>query len=317
MSTSRTVSREHGRRGALGVALLLGLLAPSAASPAASEPIAVLVSPGAVAYRQALAGAQRGLGGAAEVIDLAFTSAAAGRAALAAAGARAVLAIGPAALELAEHLPSAVTVVAVLVPELGAGATAEGRPVLGIEPFAPPGVVLRELEALGAPDPAARTLWTIYSHSTPVALLAQLQAAAAAAGWRLAAVHAADAAAAALALRTPPAAVGAFLLLADPVVRNTAFDDALLRLSFERRFAVVGSSRSDVQAGALLALLLEPEALGAQAAALARRALDGPAPPAQVPPEHLSLIVNSSAAERLGVRIPDALQRRAAEVMGR
>lgn len=300
---------------ALGLVLLLGLLAPTSPVTALEEPIAVLVSPGAMAYRQALAGAQRALDGRAAVIDLAYAGADAARAALVGAGVRAVVAIGPAALALAERLSSTTTVIAVLVPEAAAAPLDPARPVLGVEPFAPPADVLREVAAVSPPG----TLWTVVSGRTPPALLDGLRAAVAARGWRLIECRVPDAAAAAQALRDPPPEVGAFLLVPDPVVRNAAFDEALLRLSFERRFPVVGTSRADVQAGALLALLLEPEGLGAQGAALARRALEpaGPPPPARVPPSHLSLIVNAATAERLGLHLPRELLRRAAEVLGR
>lgn len=311
MPTSPMVTVPRALERILAVVLSLAGLAASGAARAAGPRIAVLVSPGAEAYRQALAGARRELGGAAAVVELGEDDAEAAPPALE--GAAAVVAIGADALRVAERLDRSIAVVSVLAP--GVAAERPPRPVYGVEPFAPPADVLRDLAEL---VPGALPLWTIHSERTPPAVLAQLRDAAAERGRRLVATAVLDAAGAARALRSPPDEVGAFLLLPDPVVRNAAFDEALLRLSFERRFAVVGASRADVKAGALLALLLEPEALGAQAAVLARRILAGPPPPpALVPPAQLSLVVNVAAAERLGLQLPGAVQQRAAEVLGR
>lgn len=294
------------------IALLLLLLSAPAAR-AVSAGVVVVVSPGALAYREALAGVQRALAGAPEVIDLAYTAPEDALGRLAASQPRALVAIGPAALQVAGLLPASTAVVAVLVPEPG-GVAGLARSVYGVAPFAPPAAQLRELAALA---PAARTLWTIHSDRAPAALLDQLRAAAARGGYRLVATAAEGPSGAARALADPPAEVGAFVLLPDPGVRNAAFDEALLRLAFDRRFPVVGVSRADVRAGALFALALEPGELGVQAADLARAAAaTAPPPPAIVPPARCALVLNAAAAAHLGLPVPEELQRRA-EVLGR
>jgi putative ABC transport system substrate-binding protein len=281
----------------------------------AEPPAVVVVSEGAPVFRQALVGVQRVLGQDVSVFDLASASPdeVAGR--VASAHPRAIIAIGPSATKVAERVDGRTPVIAVLAPNAAPSASVGQRPLYVVALFAPWEPLLNELAAL---LPRARTLWTIYSSGTSRMAVERLRAAAERTGYRLVATEVPDAGGAARALQSPPEDVGAFLLLPDPVVRNAAFDQAVLRLSFERRFPVVGASRADVRSGALFALQLDPDALGAQAADIARTVLRSATPPAPgvVAPAGYVLVLNAATAHNLGLEIPDAVRKHAAEVLG-
>jgi ABC-type uncharacterized transport system substrate-binding protein len=295
--------------------VLAAILAASFPQRGMAELPAVIVSEGAPVFRQALAGVQRVLGHEVTVFDLASSSPdeVAGR--VTSAHPRAIIAIGPGATKVAERVDRRTPLVVVLAPNAAPSASVGPRPLYVVALFAPWDALLNELATL---LPKARTLWTIYSSATSRAAVERLRTAAERSGYRLVATEVPDAGAAARALQSPPEEVGAFLLLPDPVVRNAAFDQAALRLSFERRFPVVGASRADVRSGALFALQLDPEALGAQAAEIARTVLRSATPPAPgvVPPAGYALVLNAATAHNLGLEIPDAVRRHAAEVLG-
>lgn len=260
--------------------------------------------------REAAAGAQAELGGEARLYDLAKLQAEEIHRQVERDKPEALVAIGPPAVRVLESAPG-IPVVLLLVPNAPAVAQAlPGRPVRAITLHVEPEEVLRVLRRLA---PEARTLWTIYSERGSGTVVGRLQYVAAEQGLALEKAAVEDAAEAARAVSNPPERVDAAFLFGDPVVRNAAFDQALLRLAFTRRFPVVGSSRSDVQAGALLAYQLDPAALGRQAARLARATGEKPE---VVAPEGSGLLLNLASARHLGLTVPEDLREAAAEVFG-
>ena len=308
-------ARRSGPTFAYRAALVVVAAALGAGAAAGGPLTAVIVSAGPPVFGQALAGVQRGLGESVPVFDLASIAAQEVASRLAAERPRVIIAIGSDAMRVAEQADARVPIVAVLVPHLERAPADAARTVYGIGLFAPASALLGQIAKLA---PRARTLWTIYSPASTGESVQRLRAAAPSAGYLLVATEAADAAAAVRALRSPPEGVGAFVMLPDPVVRNSAFDQALLRLAFERRFPAVGASRADVRAGALFALQLDPKAIGAQAADVARDLLRSPTPPEPgvVPPSGYVLVINAATARHLGIEIPDPVRKQAAEVLG-
>lgn len=265
-------------------------------------------------FKEATTGIGTALGDDARIYDLAQLSPEEIAQRLSSDRPQAVIAMGLAAVRLVAGSSTRTPVVFLLVPEPSvATAALAGRQVQGIALQVPPKEVLTLLRRIA---PKAHTLWTIYSDRTSGWVVENLQGAASAAGYLLDKTEVPDAAAAARALGVPPSRVDAFILLGDPVVRNAAFDAALLRLAFSRGFPVVGASRKDVQAGALFALQLDAQALGRQAAELARSSGKGPKP-LIVPPLGARLVLNLASARELGLTVPDDVRRSAAEELGK
>lgn len=229
----------------------------------------------------------------------------------------AVIAIGPTAVPVAKAAPTGAAVVLLLNPKAETDAKAfSGRPLKAIALNVPPESTLKMLRRIA---PQARQLWTIYSERSSGSVVGRLDSAAAAAGYSLTKTKVTDAAAAARALGEPPPRVDASVLLGDAVVRNAAFDEGLLRLAFSRQFPVIGASRTDVQAGALFAFQLDAEALGLQAAKLARALTREPGTtsgPTLLPPAGYQLVLNVATARTLGLTIPQDLRRQASELFG-
>ncbi|HSK90119.1 MAG TPA: ABC transporter substrate binding protein, partial [Euzebyales bacterium] len=269
----------------------------------------VITSADAAVFEQALAGVKRRLG------DIPIVRLDSGPPTVALPNAEVVIAIGSKALDLAAQSPPRVRIVAVLVPDSDPVFTRlKDRPVDVVGLYAPPDALLDYLRKL---VPRARHVWTIHSPAT-ASIQSKLELAVENAGCSLTATDVSDAGAAVRALRNPPEAVDAFVMLPDPVVRNSAFDQTLLRLAFERRVAVVGASSFDVRAGALYALQLDAQALGEQAAVLANRTVVRTSTSKNEPlaPLGVKFVLNMATARRLGISVPDDLRRQAAEVFG-
>lgn len=104
--------------------------------------------------------------------------------------------------------------------------------------------------------------------------------------------------------------------LADPTVLTAANAKALILFSLRAQKPFFAMSEGFVRSGALAALAASPEDVGRRAGELAARILSG-TPARSIPPEappRLSLFVNLSTAEHLGLTVPDGLRSRAATV---
>jgi putative tryptophan/tyrosine transport system substrate-binding protein len=105
--------------------------------------------------------------------------------------------------------------------------------------------------------------------------------------------------------------------LNDPVVYNPETARSLLLFSLRNRIPMVGQSTAWVRAGALYALDRDYDDVGAQCAQLTGVILGGAAPAhvAPVPPRRVRYTVNARTADEIGVVLPDAILRGAAEVV--
>jgi putative ABC transport system substrate-binding protein len=277
------------------------------ARPAAAFP-AIVVAGDIPAFREAVDGARavlpqaRVYGGAGAAAQLAIDHP------------EVIIAVGADALKIASALRPMPPVVFLLVanPQAVVGPL-EGRPLTGIALTMSPNVVLQVLRKL---VPKARQLWTVYSRQETGRQIEQLRAATAKEGFNLTTSEAGDAATALRHLLSPPQTVDAYVMLPDRVVRNTAADEALIKMAFERHFVVVGSSAADVRRGALFALQLDAHALGRQAGELARgiASAQAGAHPAMVNPVGYRLILNASSADYLGISVPADVQENAAVI---
>ncbi len=106
----------------------------------------------------------------------------------------------------------------------------------------------------------------------------------------------------------------AVLLVPDrTALRPEVLDHVLLR-GLERRVPVVGFAAKHVRRGALLALSVTPEQVAVEAARLAEQRLSGVLAPT-LGRRRLNLSLNLRTAARLGLQVPDDLQRRADDLI--
>lgn len=90
----------------------------------------------------------------------------------------------------------------------------------------------------------------------------------------------------------------------------------VLSTALDHSVPVVGFSAEFVRNGALLGLSVSPVDIGKQAGVLAKKILQGEAPPSQtaVPPERVRLAINLKTAKFLGVTLPPEVVSRADDV---
>jgi len=103
----------------------------------------------------------------------------------------------------------------------------------------------------------------------------------------------------------------------DPVVYNPETARSLLLFSLRNRIPMIGQSAAWVRAGALYALERDYQDVGVQCAQLTDTILSGSAPAdvAPVPPRKVRYTINARTAAELGVTVPTAILRGAAEVV--
>jgi len=105
--------------------------------------------------------------------------------------------------------------------------------------------------------------------------------------------------------------------LNDPLVYNPETARSLLLFSLRNRIPMIGPSAAWVRAGALYALERDYQDVGVQCAQLTDTILSGlaPADVAPVPPRKVRYTINARTATELGVTVPAAILRGAAEVV--
>jgi putative ABC transport system substrate-binding protein len=92
---------------------------------------------------------------------------------------------------------------------------------------------------------------------------------------------------------------------------------AVVKVCNDAKIPVIAAERGMVEGGALATLGIDYYLLGKQTGAIAARVLKGENP-AEIPVEgskEYKLIINKKAAERLGIKIPDAVMAKADEII--
>ncbi len=110
--------------------------------------------------------------------------------------------------------------------------------------------------------------------------------------------------------------VSAWVLLPDPVLMTEETIEYAIQVGLQYRVPVVGFNRPIAAGGALLALSLDPEAVGQQTAELLAHASEveaGQALPERQLPAKTQLIINLKTARLLRLEIPAELTNKAAE----
>jgi putative ABC transport system substrate-binding protein len=110
-------------------------------------------------------------------------------------------------------------------------------------------------------------------------------------------------------------AIDALWLLPDSSVLTHETADYALKLAGWGRLPVIGPSRSYVASGALFALTPNPDVHGRLAAEIADRLLRGEIPPSLQYASDNHLILSQRMADKLGLRLPAALVKRAEELI--
>ncbi|MBE2253391.1 MAG: hypothetical protein IAE78_27935 [Myxococcus sp.] len=156
----------------------------------------------------------------------------------------------------------------------------------------------RQLAVFKELAPSATRLGVIHGASSS-ALVAEYERAARSAGLSLVKQAVADSSQVANALRALVGKIDALVLLPDPATLGVDTFKFLLTTSLESKVPLLGFSRGQARAGALMALEADYDEMGREAATAARRALAGGTPDPQAPLG--SLYVNGKTAQVLGL----------------
>jgi ABC-type uncharacterized transport system substrate-binding protein len=105
------------------------------------------------------------------------------------------------------------------------------------------------------------------------------------------------------ALRTVIAGSDLLLAVPDPQVFNASSIQGILLETYRAGIPVVGISPAYTRAGAIYSLSVSPIQLGAEAARMARQAIDGPWPESRYA-EDFEVHVNRQVARSLGIELP-------------
>jgi putative ABC transport system substrate-binding protein len=223
-----------------------------------------------------------------------------------------VVAVGREALRAAVRTPESTPVVFSMVSS--PGALLDGRrPVSGVSLDADPARIVALLKHV---EPGVRRIGVVYNPQLTGSLVTAAQAAARANGAELVALPVATIGDAIKAFhrfeRELP--IDALWLLPDATATAQETVRYALELADWKRISVVGLSRWYVAQGALFALAPQSSAQGAQAARMAQDLLRGGAPQGVRYATEYSLLFNTRAARRLGIRPPRDVLDHAEEV---
>jgi putative tryptophan/tyrosine transport system substrate-binding protein len=213
---------------------------------------------------------------------------------------RLVVAVGREALRAAVQTPESTPVVFSMVSSPGA-LLAGKRPVSGVSLDADPARIITLLKHV---EPGVRRIGVVYNPHATGALVAAAEAAARANGTELVALPVTTIGDAIKAFhrfeRELP--IDALWLLPDATATAQETVRYALELADWKRIPVVGLSRWYVAQGALFALAPQTSAQGAQAARMALDLLRGGAPQGVKYASEYSLLFNTRAARRLGIK---------------
>jgi putative ABC transport system substrate-binding protein len=225
---------------------------------------------------------------------------------------RLIVAVGREALRAAVQTPETTPIVFTMVSS--PGALLDGRrPVSGVSLDADPARVLALLKKV---EPNVRRIGVVYNPGATGDLVKTASAAARAQGMELVALTATTIGEAIKAFhrfeREIP--IDALWLLPDATATAQETVRYALELTDWKRISLVGLSRWYVTQGALFALAPQTTAQGAQAARMALDLLRGGAPQGVRYADAYSLLFNTRAARRLGIKPPHDVLEQAEEV---
>lgn len=180
---------------------------------------------------------------------------------------------------------------------------ASGNNLTGASLDIPPRV---QFEALRSLIPGAKKIGVIYNPKQTETVIQQARRTARDMGLELVAVPIASGEEVPDALRTLDKQVDALWSVADGTTFTSASMEFLFLHTLRNKLPFMGLSPAFVRAGALLALAIDYQEVGAQCAGLATRLLAGESP-SSLPvttPQKVTLHVNLKTAETIGLKIP-------------
>lgn len=289
------------------LAAAAGLL-PSARADAAPPRVSALVAQSAAPYQQAMAAFKRAWDGPVSAHVMEFEEDALAR--VEAERPQLVVAVGARAARAAQAL-AGVPVVYCMV--LDAKANGVGAPnLVGVPLEIPAKVQLAELKRL---MPSARTVGLVFNPARSLAEVAQARAAAEELSLTLLAAPASSAAAFPEALRQVLPRAQALWLLADPTVVTADTFRLMLESAMAQRVPLFTFSDEYVRRGALVSFSPDFEAVGIEAARLARMLSEGKKPAELAPaPPRFKLVVNRATERALGLSLPQEALKEAVQV---
>ncbi|HEY7489925.1 MAG TPA: ABC transporter substrate-binding protein [Candidatus Tectomicrobia bacterium] len=297
----------------LALGVVLGVLGISAPLSARAQGIAVLKSPRIEPFAQALAGFIAACDNTITEYDLPGSPSQQKSVIkrMLAANPTLILALGPAAAQVAKAEVQDIPVVFFMVPNPHKFGL-EGKNVTGISLDIPTETQFTLYKSL---VPALQTLGVIYDPAKTSTLVADASRAARTLGLQLLAAPVTSHKDVPAALRSLLGKIDALWMVPDDTVVTPISFDFLLLTAFEQRLPFLTVSEIFVEAGALASLSPDYAEVGRQACQLAREIERGRAAALQVfPPTKVNLALNLKAASKLGLTLPAEVIRSAAKV---
>jgi ABC-type uncharacterized transport system substrate-binding protein len=270
------------------------------AAPARAADVGVVVSSRSGAFGLALTEIERELGARAQVFDLSSAPRAQIAEQLASPAFKVLLTVGPIATRFAVTAAPGKPTVFCLTAGGGGSSALSGIPLdVSAE---------QVFGQLRAAVPRARRVAAIYDPAESEARVQTARAVARAHGFELRLHPLAQREQASRTVSETLSGTDAVWLLPDRALAQRETLQYLLVQAMERRVPVISSFEAVARQGALLAVVPDPVEHGRAAARMARAVLDGSAVDSLARPAVASrTLVNLRTAERIGIKIPDAV----------
>ncbi len=216
-----------------------------------------------------------------------------------------VIAVGSAAARVAiDELGTIPVVFCMIMNPKESGIT--GRTVTGVSLDIP---VVKQFDAFKSVVPSLKKIGLVYSDEVGSSLVTEMKKASAKAGFTLLEKKVASDKEVPNAIRSLKGNIDGLYLPPDrTVAKHDAFQFIAL-FTFENNVPFMAPTSRFVKKGALVALMIDYEEIGKQAAGIAKKILSGTAPgsiPVQ-PPNTTILVLNQKTAETIGINIPPGL----------
>ena len=166
--------------------------------------------------------------------------------------------------------------------------------------------MVRQFEAFKSTVPALKKVGLVYSSDLNAALVSEMKSAAGKTGLTLVEKKVASDADVPNAIREMQGQIDGLYLPPDrTVAKHDAFQFIAL-FTFENNLPFMAPTDRFVKKGALIALMIDFEEVGKQAAKMAQKVAGGSSPSAE-PPEVTILVLNQKTASTIGINIPPSL----------